>query len=122
MFGCQGLDIKQHVTGHYFLVAADADYQLGLTFQDYPDDQTYGVVIGYTVFAVGYNEKYIIAKQHFENIKSILNYYILPIKSEYKDFGNTGLIGPMTREQFEQKSKELNLQNVKFTINYKNLE
>ena len=121
-YSCHGPDIERHVKGKYSLVAIDASYQLSLTFQDSPFDHTYAIIIPYTVFAVGYNEKYIIAKQHFENIKNIINYYVVPIKSEYTDTTKVRLIGPLSLEEFEQKKKELNLENVNFSIVYKNLE
>src|ERR1700749_1445227 len=90
-----GMDIKRNIVGNYYLTAPDDDEQLGLTYQN-PGDQNggYDGIIEQTVFAVGYNKQYIIAKKHPPN-KDITNYFILPY-SAYKEPKNEDLIGPLT--------------------------
>ena len=78
--GCQGLVIKKNIKDNYYLVAVDMDEQLAIA-QPFSESM-YNEIITATVFAVGYNDKYLIAKQHpfkfpDEN-KAITNYYIMP--------------------------------------------
>ena len=85
-----------------------------------------------TVFAAGYNNDYIIAKQHpliearHDSIdKSITNYYIVPRKEEINNWTEYyGLIiGPLTESEFNQKRKELGIaDNVTFSKVIKDLE
>jgi hypothetical protein len=124
-----GFDTKENVVGNYYLVAPDDEAQLSLDYCD-PTDQSGGCggVIGSTVFAVGYNEKYIIVKQHprtFPNPpnKEVTNFFILPIKDSFNYRTMNNLIGPLTLEQFNDKRKELNIPDgLKFTITKDNLK
>jgi hypothetical protein len=113
-----GMAIEKHLFGNYYLTAPDAAEQLGLTYK--VSNDVFAGIIEETVFAVGYNKEYIIAKQHPAN-KEITNYYILPIKdgSEPK---NEDLIGPLTQKEFTQKKKEFRIESLDFTIVYKDLE
>jgi len=115
-----GMDINRHLFGNYYLTAPDDDVQLGLTYKEPGDENGFVGIIEQTVFAVGYNKEYIIAKQHPPN-KEITNYYILPIKNGDLP-KNEDLIGPLTQKEFEQKKEELKIKNLDFTIVYKNLE
>jgi hypothetical protein len=79
-------------------------------------------VPGY-VTSVGYNSDYIIAKQHpqkggfySEPVYSITNYFIIDIKENEKG-DKQGVIGPLSKEQFDSKMEELEIKDkVKFTI------
>ncbi len=79
-------------------------------------------VPGY-VSSVGYNSDYIIAKQHpqkgnfySEPDYSITNYFIIDIEENAKGY-KQGVIGPLTKEQFDSKFVELGIINkIKFTI------
>jgi hypothetical protein len=114
--------IRQNFLGNYYLVAPDIDEQTSLSYHDPSDGLAYGDVIKATVFAVGYNKTYIIAKQHPKGDKRITNYFILPVKHGFNWKDNNGLMGPLTLNQFKQKQIELNIQSIQFTINYKDLE
>jgi hypothetical protein len=120
-YSCQQPDVLRHITGDYFLIAADVEEQLTLSCQ-LTSGSTYSHIIESTVFAIGYDENYIIAKQHPKDLIDITNYFILPIKNVAVDTVEKGLIGPLTLQEFEQKRKELNLEQLKFTIVYKDLE
>ena len=115
-----GMDIERNIVGNYYLTAPDDDEQLGLTYRYPGDENGYGGIIEQTVFAVGFNKQFIIAKQHPPN-KEITNYFILPYNLN-KEPKNEDLIGPLTLKEFEQKKKELKIENLDFTIVYKNLE
>jgi hypothetical protein len=119
LFSCSlGFAENQHLFGNYYLTATDVEEQMSLSYQ--VSDSGYAGIIEETVFAVGYNKEYIIAKQHPAN-KEITNYYILPIKNGDLP-KNEDLIGPLTQKEFEQKKEELKIKNLDFTIVYKNLE
>jgi hypothetical protein len=105
-----------HIIGRYYLSTIDGvEEQMGLQYRiDYQN--TVGVV-GEKVFAVGFNEKYIIAKQHPPYHNTIINYFIVPIYKEYTYWPEKGVIGPLTLEKFNEKRKELQISDdVKFSI------
>jgi hypothetical protein len=109
------------------LVAADTNEQLSLSYHEPADEDNYGTVIQATVFAVGYNTRYVIVKQHpraFPNPpdKSITNFFILPLSKGFNWRTNNGLIGPLTLEQFNAKARELGISDLKFTTEKENLK
>ncbi len=130
LLGCNGAIIVRRVTTYYYLVAIDAEEQLALSYAIGGDGSDINYIITQTVFAVGCDSNYLIAKQHpsksgnpFVENKSITNYYIVHLNKEYDAFKSTvGLIGPLTKDEFYKKRKELNIEDIKFTIVYKNLE
>jgi len=112
--GCSGLAIKEEITKNYYFIAVDIREDCALSYHEPSDASNYGTVIEATVFAAGYNDKYMIVKQHprtFPNQpdKKITNYYILPLKKEMNWRTKNGLIGPLTQEEFTEKRKELNI-------------
>jgi hypothetical protein len=120
-FGCQDLAIKEKIIENYYLVAADDSEGTTLSYHDYSDGNNYSGIIEATVFAVGYNDNYLIIKQHpciLPNPpdKTTTNYYILPLKKGMDWRTKNGLIGPLTLEQFNEQRKELHIGNeVTFT-------
>ncbi len=62
------------------------------------------------VFAVGANDQYIVAKQHPTQNKLIVDYYIV-LRGEDSMSADSKkvVLGPLTTEEFDLKSKELNL-------------
>lgn len=106
--GCSGME-KKHLTGNYYLIKMDyADEELSLSYKDG------SVVIRPTIFAVGYDEDFIIVKQHPSKFgkeldKSITNCYIIPLKYEVNKWPDKNKIGPLTEEEFLLKRKELNI-------------
>ena len=59
------------------------------------------------VFAVGANERHIVAKQHPKGDKRTTNYYIVDLQIDPRN--GTAVIGPLTAEGFAEKSRELQL-------------
>ena len=104
------------------------DHQLSLTYNTPEDGSTYLIIIPTTVFEVGYNNKYFIAKRHPYNFSQppnteITNYYILQIKSEFNFRTMDGLIGPLTLEQYQLKRLELGIpDSLMFSREYENLK
>ena len=116
LFSCSDFAIKKHVVGNYYLIATDVVEDIDLCYHEPKDNQNYGSITGSTIFAIGFNDKYIIAKQHprtFPNPPDTThtNYYILPLKSGMDWKSKNGLMGPFTFEQFNEKRKELNIPN-----------
>ena len=126
--GCGGLAIKEKIIDSYYLVAVDIDEDCSLSYQEPTDEDNHGIVIGATVFAVGYNDKYMLVKQHPRTFpsppdKKITNYYILPLKKGMDWRSKNGLIGPLTITQFDEKRKELYISDgVKFTKEIEDLK
>lgn len=119
--GCQDFVIEENVTGNYYLIATDIYEDLALSYKLKEDG--YLGVVGETVFSVGFNDDYIIAKQHPFNMKHITNYFIIPIYKEYTLYPEKGIIGPMNYIDFNKKLKELGIYNkISFTIDYDKLK
>ena len=87
-----------------------------LMWIDVPDDMSLSYVAGKgawsgrvepRVFAVGANERYIVAKQHPDGNKGITNYFIVDMKEDSPS--KPVVMGPLTEEDFAKKSAELTL-------------
>jgi hypothetical protein len=119
LFGCSGFVSNDKLIGNYGLVAVDVSEQSCLCYFE-PAHKDLGCVpvVTQTVFSIGFNSKYIIAQQHPNNNRKIINYFIVPVNYTHKHWGdNYGSIGPLTIEQFNEKRKELNIpDSLKFTI------
>jgi hypothetical protein len=115
-----GFAVKKNIINeYYYLIATDDPDDLSLDYSADKGDSDFGTVIGATVLAIGFNDKYIIVKQHPKTIedtphKKTINYYILPLKEGMNWSNNNGLIGPLTIDIFNEKRKELNIENIKF--------
>jgi len=126
--GCQGLAVKEKIIDNYFLVAADASEWTSLSYHEDNEGANYSSLIEATVFAVGYNDNYMIVKQHPCTLpnppdKNITNFYILPLKEGMNWRTKNGLMGPLTEQEFNAKRKELGIpKDLTFTKLLKNLE
>lgn len=92
------------------------------------DNGAYVGVVGPTIFAIGYNEDFIILKQHptengsYPN-KSITAYYIIPLKEKVNDYIVDNKIGPLSKEEFLTKRNKLGVPNyLKFTKTFEELK
>jgi hypothetical protein len=128
MASCMGVAIKEHIVNDYFLIATDLPNDCDFTYQDSPPDgNTFVVIVPATVFAVGFNNQYLIVKQHPRVFpdppnKKVTNYYIIPNHKTIPPNIDKEVIGPLTLEQFNQKRKELNIESIQFTKVIKELE
>lgn len=63
-----------------------------------------------TVYAVGWDGRYLVARQHPNGDKAINNFYII---DSSKDFptqnASAAVIGPLREDEFEQRVRELHL-------------
>lgn len=121
---CIGSAHYEKLNAGYYLLAIDVKEDMLMGFQD----GDYGIgVIGATIFAAGQNDGFIIAKQHPEVSptsmnKEVTNYYIIPLKRKVSQSPEKNIYGPLTLEEFKQKRKELNIEDLDFTIVFKDLE
>ncbi|WP_394173900.1 hypothetical protein [Thalassotalea litorea] len=96
-----------------------------LEFVDSPEnaslrsDSTLEHVIPASVFEVGANETYIVAKQRPRRNRSIINYFYI----NTREFPKTGrfnpshyVVGPLTETEFTKKSEELQLPAFSYSI------
>jgi len=115
---CIGNVYEKELTAGYELSANDDISGMSI----YANDGQYQVgVVNATVFSVGFDQNFIIAKQHpFKNNsinKSVTNYYIVPVKDKINTSPDENKIGPLTQEEFFIKRKELEVSdNLNFTI------
>jgi hypothetical protein len=115
-----GCDVhREHLVGPYILVAIDSPEQMSVSY-DLGDGSSIGR-INSVVFAVGWSDHYIVAKQHPMANRSITSFYYLDLSkdSKYAEPTNS-VVGPLTEAEFAQRQRELGLPA--FTRTIKNLE
>jgi hypothetical protein len=110
---CSGM-YEKHLTGNYYLTKTDyADEELSLSYK--LENGDYIGVVNPTLFAVGYDDDYIIAKNHpqirgaFTFNKNVTYYYIVPLKYKVHHSPDENRIGPLSEEEFKAKRKELKM-------------
>jgi len=112
--GC-GLVHDEQIVGPYRLSAIDIDEQMGVCYE-----QRSGGCIGRideTVFAVGADARFVVAKQHPSNDRTVVNYFIIVIAndSELAD-PSKSVIGPLSEAAYRDKSQSLRLPTFTRTI------
>ena len=112
--GC-GFVHDERLTGDYRLVAVDVLEQMSVS-RSLPGGNAIGR-IDETVFAVGWNDRYIVAKQHPANDRNVTNYYYLDMSrdSAYAD-PNQSVTGPLAEAEFKRHQAELKLPGFRRTI------
>ncbi|GHT80158.1 hypothetical protein AGMMS50262_24230 [Bacteroidia bacterium] len=116
-----GFVFKEHLFGNYYLVATDIIEGCTLCYHTENDGDIYGNVIEQTVFAVGYNERYLIAKRYYHKDwegtldKSKIKYYILPLLEGMDWWTKNGMTETTDSLNFENMRKELGINDLKFT-------
>ena len=100
--------------GHFTLEYVDALENASLRSED-----TLEAVIPNSVFEVGSNDTYIVAKQHPNRDLSITNYFYINTQEfpRVQPFiPSEHVIGPLTKDEFLKKSVELQLPEFSFSI------
>jgi hypothetical protein len=109
--GCFRHEYKKPIINGYYLYAYAADEDMCIMHFD-----KYGglEIISPTVFSIGYDKDFIIAKQHpaiypeKENKKKT-NYFIISLKKPVAWTGDNIAIGPLNESEFIKMRKELKI-------------
>ena len=123
--GCFGLFDSggDHIAGPYSTGWIDVHSSRYIEKQD-KDGYLLEVVPAY-IYAVGHNERFIVAKQHplqgefpKERINvAQTNYFVIDLKLQ-PDQGEEGVYGPMDSSQFETLSRKLEVGKIVFDLTY----
>lgn len=108
---------NEKLTGRYRLTTADDDLKMHVGYE-LKNGHTIGR-IQETVFSVGWNERYIVAKQHPKNDRAITNHFYLEmaLDSEYAE-PSVSVKGPFSATEFEKEQTELGLPAFSLTIEH----
>lgn len=118
-------DYNEEELNEYFSVSwIDHPAKQGVSFSEERNSNIRSKVIGCYVFEVGKSEAYIIAKQHpsSDNFcrnpnQNITNYFIIEnINLEHN--GDYTVYGPMDSIKFEVLQKELEIEDLEFSISF----
>ena len=94
--------------GAYALLWIDTTENVSLC-RDLGEGSWHGIVDS-TVFAVGWDERYLVAKQHPNNDRSTTNYFIVDVRNNLAHRGATEItIGPITASEYQKRSVEMKL-------------
>jgi hypothetical protein len=119
---------NKKLTDKYYVNSLDEDVDMSISYEI--GEGAYIDVVKATVFAFGYNDDFIIAKQHpIEKAlkkgewKATTNYFIIPIKNPISQSKDLNVLGPLTLEQLNEKRQELAIpDNLNFTEEFENLK
>lgn len=112
LYGCVGTAYKENLTKGYSMSAMDVMTDMSLVFEN-EEGYSFDVVTS-TVFAVGYNDEFIIIMQHpreFPNPpdKSVINHFIIPLEDRVSGSPESNVVGPFSKGEFEIKRRELGI-------------
>jgi hypothetical protein len=93
------------------LIAVDSEQEMHVAYE-ISDDGSYLGVIPATVYSVGYDEKFIYAKQHPEGPNGKTNYYLVPVKISNPYRVEDEVIGPLNENEFYEKLRELGVTEI----------
>ena len=106
---------NEKLVGPYILVAIDTESQMSVSY-DVGGGASVGRILP-VVYAVGWDDRYIVAKQHPEEDRSITNFYFLDIAKD-ANYGDQfkAVTGPLTEKQFLIAKAKLSLPEFRKTI------
>jgi len=122
MSSCHQFVYKKHLMKDYYLIAVDSKNEMCIALELKGASAFIGR-IDEIVFEIGFNERFIIAKQYPHGRKNKINYFILDTKndSELEEI-KTSVIGPMTEAEYKAKLEVLGIsKNIKFSLNLQDL-
>jgi len=111
-----GFAYEKKLNNGYQLNAMDSRSEMSIWL---PDNL---IIVKETVFAVGQNDSFIIVKQHPPGNKEHINYYAIPLINKISEYLPDNIYGPMNSDEFDKLKTELNINNLDFTIVFKDLE
>ena len=124
--GCASFAFEEELSGNFYVVAVDVEKQMAIYYR--PSEDDHWRVIDATVFAVGFDDEFIIVKQHpglftTKPDKSITNYFIIPLVDMQNQSPDEITLGPMDEKEFNKMRQQLGVpSSVKFTKVFKDLE
>lgn len=117
---CQYEAYSKEISFQRVLYARDSMADMELCYED--EDQNLYPLVPKTVFALGMNKNYIIAKQHPDGKRTETHYYVIPLNSKTYEEKKHNFSGPLTLQEFIEKKKEYNIQDLEFSMVYHELE
>lgn len=115
-----GFVYERHLTGNYYLVATDTKEDMDVCYhQQKYDDAPYTGITGASVYAVGYDDDFILVKAYRASKdsmgislhrydKNITEYYIIPVNNMQETWeAQENKFGAFNKKDFEIKRKEL---------------
>ncbi len=118
IFGCLGLTAcgqpvrREKLEDKYVLFAADVPEDLSICREVGKNSCDGGVPA--TIAAVGMDGRYIVAAQNPGNKKAITQYYFIDLTVPQSEMN--GVTGPLTKAQFDDKSRQLDLPRLKWKV------
>ena len=114
-----GFVYKQHLTGNYYLIAVDTKDDMDVCYHRQTDDALYIGITGASVYAVGYDDDFILVKayralrdsigislQRYD--KNATEYYIIPVNNTQEAWeAQENKFGAFSKKDFEVRRKEL---------------
>ena len=114
-----GFVYKQHLTGNYYLIAVDTKDDMDVCYHRQTDDALYIGITGASVYAVGYDDDFILVKayralrdsmgislQCYD--KNTTEYYIIPVNNTQEAWeAQENKFVAFSKKDFEVKRKEL---------------
>ena len=115
-----GFVYERHLTGNYYLIAVDTKEDMDVCYhQQNDDDAPYTGITGASVYAVGYDNDFILVKAYRalrDSIgislprydKNTTEYYIIPVNNTQEAWeAQENKLGAFSKKDFEVKRKEL---------------
>ena len=114
-----GFVYKQHLTGNYYLIAVDTKDDMDVCYHRQTDDALYIGITGARVYAVGYDDDFILVKayralrdsmdislQRYD--KNTTEYYIIPVNNTQEAWeAQENKFRAFSKKDFEVKRREL---------------
>lgn len=111
---------ETHIIGKYYVGWADLESNRNIYIKETPESNDgQGIVSGY-VFALGNNDRYIIAKTLSGPKSTVEYYYIIDTRGYYHtNIDNKNYWEFSSEAEFQEKLKLLGISTLKFTRNYR---
>ena len=114
-----GFVYERHLTGNYYLIAVDTKEDMDVCYHQPEDDAPYTGITGASVYAVGYDDDFILVKA-YRALKDSMGvslprydrhtteYYIIPVNNAQEAWeAQENKFGAFSKTDFEVKRKEL---------------
>jgi len=118
--GCSLFDQSDHqqIIGEYEVGWNDLVRNRSINKPEKECSGCFEILVGNYVYAVGHNDSFIIAKQHFGSDTLNTYYYIIDINKQEKRGGRKGVYESLSKRDFDSLRKRLNISHIPFDMNY----